>query len=58
MFGGIHGPKPYKFIGFGDIHGLQKPLGAPSPPYAREKVKIRLLRGRSDFDVLKNRQNL
>ncbi len=20
-FGGIHGPKPYKFIGFGDIHG-------------------------------------
>ncbi len=30
----------------------------PPPPYAREKVKIRLLRGRSDFDVLKNRQNL
>ncbi len=26
-------------------------------PYAREKVKIRLLRGRSDFDVVKNRQN-
>ena len=26
--------------------------------YARDKVKIRLLRGRSDFDVLKNRQNL
>ena len=20
-FGDIHGPKPYKFIGFGDIHG-------------------------------------
>jgi hypothetical protein len=30
----------------------------PPPPYAREKVKIRLLRGRSDFDVPKNRQNL
>ena len=24
---------------------------------SREKVKIRLLRGRSDFDVLENRQN-
>ncbi len=22
MVGDIHGPKPYKFIGFGDIHGL------------------------------------
>ncbi len=20
-FGDIHGPKPYKFIGFGDVHG-------------------------------------
>jgi hypothetical protein len=27
--------------------------GHPPPPYAREKVKILLLRGRSDFDVLK-----
>ncbi len=34
-------------------------VGPPPPlPYAREKVKIRLLRGRCDFDVLKNRQNL
>ncbi len=24
----------------------------PAPPYAREKVKMRFLRGRSDFDVL------
>ena len=36
-------------------------VGSPPPPppsYAREKVKNRVLRGRSDFDVLKNRQNL
>jgi hypothetical protein len=22
-FGGLHGPKPYKFIGFGEIHGAK-----------------------------------
>jgi hypothetical protein len=55
--------KPYKFIGFGAMDAT-KPyrvsgggVAAP-PPYACEKVKIRLLRGRSDFDVLKNRQHL
>ncbi len=32
-------------------------VGSPPPlPYAREKVKIRLLRGGSDIDVFKNRQ--
>ena len=50
----------YKSVGirhfFGNIEGGPLSGGAP-PPYAREKVKIRLLRGRSDFDVSKNRQN-
>ena len=63
----------YKSVGirhfFGNIEGGPLSGGAPPPyarekvkirlppPYAREKVKIRLLRGRSDFDVPKNRQN-
>ena len=39
--------------------GAEQQCGVtPPPPYAREKVKIRFLRGRSDFDVFKNRQNL
>ncbi len=43
---------------FGVIPSFRFSLIFPPPPYAREKVKIRLLRRRSDFDVLKNRQHL
>ena len=51
-FGDIYGPKPYKFIGFGDIHSPKpyKFIGFDDLAALKAKIKIINLRIRTEID--------